>query len=176
MNTKKSYQGILGFLPLFLLLSVLAISCNQDVTGSADEAIISAQVTTLANLEDTTCQPGFFSVEGNESCTPCPVGTYQDEAGHTSCKSAEPGSYVDTEGAAAPTLCPIGTFSDVSGAAACTACAIGFTTEEPGATVCFPIANDPLTKTDCMEDGWEAFDFKNQGQCVRFVETGQDSR
>jgi hypothetical protein len=174
MNTIKSYQGILGFLPLFLLLSVLAISCNQDVTSSADEAVLSAQLTTMANLEDTTCQPGFFSVDGLSPCTPCPVGTYQDEEGQTSCKLAEPGSFVDTEGAAASTLCPIGTFSDVYGAAECTACAIGETTDGPGATECIP--NDPVTKTDCMEDGWEAFDFKNQGECIRFVETGKDSR
>ena len=40
--------------------------------------------------------------------------------------------------------------------------------EVPG---CFP-----ETKEDCMDGGWEAFGFKNQGQCVRFIETGQDSR
>jgi hypothetical protein len=35
---------------------------------------------------------------------------------------------------------------------------------------------DPTTKEECMKGGWEAFGFKNQGQCVRFVETGKDSR
>jgi len=34
----------------------------------------------------------------------------------------------------------------------------------------------PLTKGDCMGGGWKEHGFKNQGQCVRFVETGQDSR
>jgi hypothetical protein len=32
------------------------------------------------------------------------------------------------------------------------------------------------TKDDCRTGGWEAHGFANQGQCIRFVETGQDSR
>lgn len=32
------------------------------------------------------------------------------------------------------------------------------------------------TKDDCRSGGWEAHGFANQGQCIRFVETGQDSR
>ncbi len=35
---------------------------------------------------------------------------------------------------------------------------------------------DPPHKEACKNGGWEAFGFKNQGQCVRFVETGKDSR
>ena len=35
---------------------------------------------------------------------------------------------------------------------------------------------DPTTKDDCKNGGWEQFGFRNQGQCVRFVETGKDSR
>ena len=35
---------------------------------------------------------------------------------------------------------------------------------------------DPLTKDECKDGGWENFGFSNQGQCVRFVETGKDSR
>lgn len=33
---------------------------------------------------------------------------------------------------------------------------------------------DPRAK--CMNGGWEALEFRNQGQCVRFVMTGKDSR
>lgn len=32
------------------------------------------------------------------------------------------------------------------------------------------------SKDDCRTGGWEASGFANQGQCIRFVETGQDSR
>jgi hypothetical protein len=36
--------------------------------------------------------------------------------------------------------------------------------------------SDPTSKDDCRKGGWTDFGFKNQGQCVRFVETGKDSR
>jgi hypothetical protein len=35
---------------------------------------------------------------------------------------------------------------------------------------------DPTTHEECYKGGWSNFEFKNQGQCVRFVETGFDSR
>jgi hypothetical protein len=31
-------------------------------------------------------------------------------------------------------------------------------------------------KEACKEDGWQQFGFSNQGQCVRFAQTGKDSR
>ena len=36
--------------------------------------------------------------------------------------------------------------------------------------------NNPKTKDDCKNGGWVQFGFKNQGQCIRFIETGKDSR
>jgi len=39
-----------------------------------------------------------------------------------------------------------------------------------------PAPTDPSIKDDCKHGGWSDFGFKNQGQCVRFVETGVDSR
>jgi hypothetical protein len=38
------------------------------------------------------------------------------------------------------------------------------------------LPSGPVSKADCMNGGWRGFDFKNQGQCVRFVETGKDTR
>ena len=35
---------------------------------------------------------------------------------------------------------------------------------------------DPSVKSDCKKGGWEEFGFRNQGQCIRFVNTGKDSR
>ena len=35
---------------------------------------------------------------------------------------------------------------------------------------------NPQSRMDCMRGGWEDFEFRNQGQCIRFVNTGQDSR
>ncbi len=39
-----------------------------------------------------------------------------------------------------------------------------------------PAPKDPVTSDDCKQGGWVDFGFRNQGQCVRFVETGTDSR
>ena len=35
---------------------------------------------------------------------------------------------------------------------------------------------NPETKNDCKKGGWEEYGFNNQGQCIRFVNTGKDSR
>jgi hypothetical protein len=35
---------------------------------------------------------------------------------------------------------------------------------------------DPETKGQCLKGGWMDFEFQNQGQCIRFIETGKDSR
>jgi hypothetical protein len=39
-----------------------------------------------------------------------------------------------------------------------------------------PAPENPESKNDCKKGGWEAFGFKNQGQCIKFVNTGKDSR
>jgi hypothetical protein len=39
-----------------------------------------------------------------------------------------------------------------------------------------PAPTDPVTSDDCKQGGWVEFGFRNQGQCVRLVETGVDSR
>ncbi len=38
------------------------------------------------------------------------------------------------------------------------------------------VPTDPTAKEQCMKNGWKVFGFRNQGQCIRFVNTGQDSR
>lgn len=35
---------------------------------------------------------------------------------------------------------------------------------------------DPETKDECKKGGWQDFGFRNQGQCIQFVNTGKDSR
>ena len=35
---------------------------------------------------------------------------------------------------------------------------------------------NPSTADQCRKGGWKSFGFKNQGQCIRFVQTGKDSR
>lgn len=40
----------------------------------------------------------------------------------------------------------------------------------------FEVLPDAQTSADCKDGGWEAYGFANQGQCVRFIQTGKDSR
>ena len=40
----------------------------------------------------------------------------------------------------------------------------------------FEVLADAQTKQDCKRGGFADFDFRNQGQCIRYVNTGQDSR
>jgi hypothetical protein len=42
--------------------------------------------------------------------------------------------------------------------------------------VTFEVLPDAQTKDDCVDGGFETFGFSNQGQCIKFVNTGQDSR
>jgi len=45
-----------------------------------------------------------------------------------------------------------------------------------GTSYDFDLAQDPANKMECKNGAWEEFGFSNQGQCIRFVNTGQDSR
>ena len=36
--------------------------------------------------------------------------------------------------------------------------------------------DDPATRDDCRRGGWTEFGFDNQGRCIQFVNTGEDSR
>jgi hypothetical protein len=38
------------------------------------------------------------------------------------------------------------------------------------------VLSDASSRMDCMNGGWEEFGFRNQGQCIRYVNTGQNSR
>jgi hypothetical protein len=39
-----------------------------------------------------------------------------------------------------------------------------------------PAPEEPVVTDDCRNGGWSDFGFRNQGQCIRFLETGFDSR
>jgi hypothetical protein len=38
------------------------------------------------------------------------------------------------------------------------------------------LPSGPVSKADCMNGGWRELGFKNQGLCIRMVETGKDKR
>ncbi len=47
---------------------------------------------------------------------------------------------------------------------------------EDDSTVTTDPLEAPTTMDDCRDGGWQALEFRNQGQCIRFVNTGKDSR
>jgi hypothetical protein len=53
---------------------------------------------------------------------------------------------------------------------------VGFMEPFTGGLVMKFNSADPQTKEDCKKGGWENYGFKNQGECIRFIETGKDSR
>jgi hypothetical protein len=62
-----------------------------------------------------------------------------------------------------------GNFGCGSGAYSCNPAGVVF-----GGSLSFQ--GNPATKDECKNGGWVIFAFENQGQCVRFIETGKDSR
>ena len=46
---------------------------------------------------------------------------------------------------------------------------------EDSSTVTTEPLDAPTTINDCRDGGWQALGFRNQGQCIRFVNTGKDS-
>lgn len=49
-------------------------------------------------------------------------------------------------------------------------------TTERLAKILVPLEDSPTRKEQCKDDGWQDFGFDNQGNCVSYVETGNDSR
>lgn len=43
-------------------------------------------------------------------------------------------------------------------------------------TTIYDFEPSPAEKGDCKKGGWEDYGFKNQGQCIQYVNTGKDSR
>jgi concanavalin A-like lectin/glucanase superfamily protein/ephrin receptor-like protein len=83
----------------------------------------------------------------------CRPGSYS-VTGNLPCTLAPVGSYVASPGAVSATLCPAGT-----------------TTAAPGAisaSDCKPLR--PTRKDQCKNGGWRAYGFRNQGDCVSYVE------
>uniref|UniRef100_K3X1P2 Tyrosine-protein kinase ephrin type A/B receptor-like domain-containing protein n=1 Tax=Globisporangium ultimum (strain ATCC 200006 / CBS 805.95 / DAOM BR144) TaxID=431595 RepID=K3X1P2_GLOUD len=71
--------------------------------------------------ERLTCEP-CSPATGSLQCTPCPAGSFADQAGATSCDVAPIGTYVDEEGAWKPIRCPPNHFADSPGSLSCEEC------------------------------------------------------
>ncbi|EIN13347.1 hypothetical protein PUNSTDRAFT_57408 [Punctularia strigosozonata HHB-11173 SS5] len=80
------------------------------------------------------CQPGSYSQTGQEPCTSCTAGAYQDQAGSTFCMGADAGYYVPSDAATAETICPAGSYSSDTGSTECTTCPAGSSCPSEGET------------------------------------------
>ena len=70
------------------------------------------------DYECKSCGVGTFSIAGENVCSPCPAGSYNDEIGAGVCQ-----------------LCKAGTYSE-SGAESCSSCQDGYYTSDDGASQC----------------------------------------
>jgi len=123
------------------------IQCIMVVFGLVG-ALISSQVAL-----GQPCEPGSWSEDGNEPCTPCPAGTYSDAAGATSCDWCPPGTY-STGGSSSCWLCPPGTYS-TAGSSSCQDCPPGTYADSPGSPECADCPVDTYQPdagaTECLE-------------------------
>ena len=97
------------------------------------------------------CPAGFFAGKGEESCTLCQAGTYQNEARQGQCKTCPPGTWTVEEGSKSETdcipVCGHGTYSP-SGLVPCLECPKNSYTGEPpfdGYKECIACPDDLFT-------------------------------
>ena len=158
LNQLVDYQNVDGFSLVFSDIPAYS-------TIHVDSMVIRSELCPAGQYDNgTSCvdaPPGYYvPAPGATSAIPCPVGTYQDQAGSTSCDPAPAGSYVSTIGAVSATLCPVGTYQDQAGAISCnlaapgyyvdtvgavaqTMCPAGYTSDFYGAIECYRINTAP---------------------------------
>ncbi len=97
------------------------------------------------------CPAGFFAGRGQESCTRCPRGEYQDEARQGGCKACPPGRWTKDEGSKSiddcVPVCGHGSYSP-TGLVPCLACPRNNYTAEPpsdGYRECTPCPDGMFT-------------------------------
>ena len=106
------------------------------------------------------CQPGSFSIEGQQ-CEPCPAGRYQAEESQGSCDQCPQGTFLDTTGATDVsdcTPCPLGSYAANLGNTECLLCDAGTYNDQTGQGSCAPCprgtalsATGSRSLDDCLE-------------------------
>jgi hypothetical protein len=79
-----------------------SITCKLCPAGTANSNTGSTNLTTCL-----LCLPGYTSLKGSSSCSPCPIGTYEN--GLRECISCQVGTYNELTGQTVCALCPAGT-------------------------------------------------------------------
>lgn len=116
--------------------------CLAGVTATGCE--VCASGTYGSDCE--SCPQGFWSLAGQESCSECSIGLYQDQQGKDSCIGCAPGKYVEELGAIKCKKCVSGKFQPSERAGICIDCLKGTYAEETGTIACKMC--DPGTKTE----------------------------
>jgi len=96
-------------------------------------AFAAALLFSAGDANAQACQPGSYSVDGSEPCTPCAAGTLQPASSQTSCDECPAGTFSGA-GAASCFTCVAGTFSS-AGSEFCTQCNAG-SYSAPGSQTC----------------------------------------
>jgi len=119
-----------------------SITCKMCPAGTANS---NSGTTNVSNC--LLCLPGYTSLKGATSCSPCPIGTYEN--GLRECISCPVGTYNELTGQTECSLCPAGTaninLNSVS-LLACQECSLG-TFSLTGAASCLPCAPGSFTNT-----------------------------
>ena len=82
------------------------------------------------------CPQGFWSLAGQESCSMCSIGLYQNEQGSDSCITCAAGKYQEELGQPLCKLCAVGQFQPSERAGICIGCLQGLYMDEEAGTVC----------------------------------------
>ena len=94
---------------LLILVTLLLALGGAVLTGTAGPASAASTCSAGTYFNGSTCvpaDPGFYvAVAGASSETPCPLGTFQPNAGQTACEPATAGHFVDTVAAVSPRRC-----------------------------------------------------------------------
>ena len=94
------------------------------------------------------CELGTYSATGLKPCTPCPAGTFNDQAGQASCTACAPGTFQPNSGEIVCYECNIGTYAPGEGNLTCNQCEPGYYQPDYGQGYCLPCdagtyASDP---------------------------------
>ena len=114
--------------------SLNALSTNVERGFVCEEGEVLNKIRSSEVPRCLECPAGFYAGKGEETCTLCPKGTYQDEPRKGSCKSCPPGTWTQdmgskSESACVP-VCGYGTYSP-SGLVPCLECPRNTYTGEP---------------------------------------------
>lgn len=137
--TVSNYHYIGNAFSLPYLHNIISIKDNETYEFKFNLCLSDTEI--LSSTLCLPCEEG--SINKNNQCTQCPVGTYLDfkspiysEGKCTSCPEGSYNKYEGGVGIASCRMCPYGTMSNSEGRGACLNC--------PSKTLCLPGTSNPI--------------------------------